>query len=71
MLATREEYHLAPKDGDLQSQQVLLNGHVLATDADGDIPELEPVRVDGTQPVTVVRINPGERRSLFACPCVK
>ncbi|KAL5669275.1 hypothetical protein ACJX0J_021496, partial [Zea mays] len=53
LLATREEYHLAPKDGDLQSQQVLLNGHVLATDADGDIPELEPVRVDGTQPVTV------------------
>lgn len=32
---------------------MLLNGHVLATDADGDIPELEPVRVDGTQPVTV------------------
>jgi heparanase len=40
---TRQEYHLTPKDGNLQSQQLLLNGNVLATDADGEIPELEPV----------------------------
>ncbi|OEL12980.1 Heparanase-like protein 3 [Dichanthelium oligosanthes] len=50
---TREEYHLTPKDGNLQSQQVLLNGNVLATDANGDIPKLEPVQVEGTQPITV------------------
>jgi heparanase len=50
---TRQEYHLTPKDGNLQSQQVLLNGNVLATDADGEIPVLEPVQVEGTQPITV------------------
>ncbi|XP_008681323.1 uncharacterized protein [Zea mays] len=50
---TRQEYHLTPKDGNLQSQQLLLNGNVLATDADGEIPELEPVQVEGTQPITV------------------
>ncbi|CAN6245728.1 unnamed protein product [Urochloa humidicola] len=50
---TREEYHLTPKDGNLQSQRVLLNGNVLATDANGDIPKLEPVQVEGTQPITV------------------
>jgi heparanase len=50
---TREEYHLTPKDGKLQSQQVLLNGNVLATDSNGDIPKLEPVQVEGTKPITV------------------
>lgn len=50
---TREEYHLTPRGGDLQSQQVLLNGNVLATDGNGDIPKLEPVQVQGTQPITV------------------
>ncbi|EES05967.1 hypothetical protein BDA96_04G356700 [Sorghum bicolor] len=50
---TRQEYHLTPKGGNLQSQQMLLNGNVLATDANGDIPKLEPVQVEGTQPITV------------------
>lgn len=50
---TREEYHLTPKDKNLQSQQVLLNGNVLAIDANGDIPKLEPVQVEGTQPIIV------------------
>ncbi|KAM0904383.1 hypothetical protein ACQ4PT_018082 [Festuca glaucescens] len=50
---TREEYHLTPKDGNLQSQHMLLNGNVLATDANGGIPKLEPVQVEGTQPITV------------------
>ncbi|EAY87898.1 hypothetical protein OsI_09318 [Oryza sativa Indica Group] len=49
----REEYHLTPKDGSLQSQHVLLNGNVLAPDANGEIPKLEPVQVEGTQPITV------------------
>jgi heparanase 1 len=50
---SREEYHLTPKDGNLQSQHMLLNGNVLATDANGGIPKLEPVQVEGTQPITV------------------
>uniref|UniRef100_A0ACD5ZEH4 Uncharacterized protein n=1 Tax=Avena sativa TaxID=4498 RepID=A0ACD5ZEH4_AVESA len=50
---SREEYHLTPKDGNLQSQHMLLNGNVLATDANGGIPKLEPVQVEGTKPITV------------------
>ncbi|KAK3155566.1 hypothetical protein QOZ80_2BG0204840 [Eleusine coracana subsp. coracana] len=50
---TREEYHLTPKDGKLQSQQVLLNGILLGTDSNGDIPKLEPVQMEGTLPITV------------------
>ncbi|OAY69382.1 Heparanase-like protein 3 [Ananas comosus] len=50
---TREEYHLTPKDGNLHSQTMLLNGNALSVDSDGNIPELEPVEVDATQPISV------------------
>ncbi|XP_073010807.1 heparanase-like protein 3 isoform X1 [Typha latifolia] len=49
----REEYHLTPKDGDLHSQTMLLNGNILSVDSSGNIPKLEPVQVDATQPITV------------------
>ncbi|XP_020185220.1 heparanase-like protein 3 [Aegilops tauschii subsp. strangulata] len=49
----RQEYHLTAKDGNLQSQHMLLNGNVLATGANGAIPKLEPVQVEGTEPITV------------------
>ncbi|KAL5224762.1 hypothetical protein ABZP36_011401 [Zizania latifolia] len=49
----REEYHLTPKDGSLQSQVMLLNGRALVTDANGNIPRLEPVKVDTAQPIAV------------------
>ncbi|XP_006655848.2 heparanase-like protein 3 [Oryza brachyantha] len=49
----REEYHLTPKDGSLQSQVMLLNGRALVTDANGGIPRLEPVKVDAAQPIAV------------------
>nr|CAB3467234.1 unnamed protein product [Digitaria exilis] len=51
--ATRDEYHLTPKGGDLQSQVMMLNGRALATGADGSIPRLEPVKVDAAQPIAV------------------
>jgi heparanase len=51
--ATRDEYHLTPKGGDLRSQVMLLNGRALATGADGSIPRLEPVKVDAAQPIAV------------------
>ncbi|WOL20306.1 heparanase-like protein 3 [Canna indica] len=50
---TREEYHLTGKDGDLHSQTMLLNGDILAVDSHGNIPELDPVKVDAAQPITV------------------
>lgn len=40
----REEYHLSPKDGDLRSKIMLLNGNPLVPTVTGDIPNLEPVR---------------------------
>lgn len=49
----REEYHLTPKDGVLQSQTVLLNGVPLENTENGDIPALKPALVDVTTPVSV------------------
>jgi heparanase 1 len=51
--ATRDEYHLTPKGGDLRSQVMLLNGRPLATGADGSIPRLEAVKVDAAEPIAV------------------
>ncbi|CAD6340054.1 unnamed protein product [Miscanthus lutarioriparius] len=51
--AVRDEYHLTPKDGNLRSQVMLLNGKALATDAAGNIPTLEAVSVDAAQPIAV------------------
>ncbi|KAL6606098.1 hypothetical protein ACP70R_041751 [Stipagrostis hirtigluma subsp. patula] len=51
--AMRDEYHLTPKDGNLHSQVMLLNGKALATDADGNIPRFEGAKVDATQPIAV------------------
>jgi heparanase 1 len=51
--AMREEYHLTPKDSDIQSQVMMLNGRALVTDADGNIPRMEPARVDGAQHIVV------------------
>ncbi|KAL2479553.1 Heparanase-like protein 3 [Abeliophyllum distichum] len=50
----REEYHLTPKDGNIQSQTVLLNGKPLIVDSSGAIPALNPVTVPLSKPVTVV-----------------
>lgn len=50
---TREEYHLTPKDGNIQSQTMLLNNKILGIDSSGNIPKLEPIEVEATQPITV------------------
>ncbi|XP_074587681.1 heparanase-like protein 3 [Curcuma longa] len=49
----REEYHLTAMDGDLHSQTMLLNGDALEVDADGNIPALDPIKVDGSQPIVL------------------
>ncbi|EEF28717.1 heparanase-like protein 3 [Ricinus communis] len=51
--STREEYHLTAKDGNLHSQTMLLNGNILDVNSSGDIPTLEPLRVNSSQPITV------------------
>ncbi|XP_057443600.1 heparanase-like protein 2 [Lotus japonicus] len=49
----REEYHLTPKDGNIQSDVVLLNGTPLKLTESQDIPEMKPVPVDSSSPVNV------------------
>lgn len=51
--AVREEYHLTPMDGNIQSRTVLLNGKALTVDSSGTIPSLEPVRVNSSELITV------------------
>ncbi|XP_061337140.1 heparanase-like protein 3 [Gastrolobium bilobum] len=49
----REEYHLTPKDGDIHSQIMVLNGNALTVNSAGDIPPLEPLYVNSSEPITV------------------
>lgn len=49
----REEYHLTPKDGNIQSDVLLLNGTPLKLTASFDIPEMNPQLVDPTLPISV------------------
>lgn len=49
----REEYHLMAKNGDLQSQILLLNGKILKLDSSGGIPPLEPILKRVSDPITV------------------
>ncbi|KAK7275555.1 hypothetical protein RIF29_16674 [Crotalaria pallida] len=51
---SREEYHLTPKDGNIQSQVVLLNGTPLRLTKSLDIPELKPELVDPSSKIKVV-----------------
>ncbi|CAK9142393.1 unnamed protein product [Ilex paraguariensis] len=49
----REEYHLTPKDGNIQSDVLLLNGTPLKLTKSLNIPALNPELVDPTTPITV------------------
>ncbi|XP_027125284.1 heparanase-like protein 2 [Coffea arabica] len=49
----REEYHLTPKDGDIQSKTMLLNGKPLKLTDGGGIPTLAPEFVDLNSPVFI------------------
>ncbi|PWA65737.1 glycoside hydrolase, family 79 [Artemisia annua] len=41
-IRTRQEYHLTPKDGNLHSKVMMLNGKVLTVNSAGRIPSLKP-----------------------------
>lgn len=49
----REEYHLTPKDGEIQNKIMLLNGVPLVLTDDGNIPSLAPVHVNINSPLSV------------------
>ncbi|EXB80736.1 Heparanase-like protein 3 [Morus notabilis] len=50
---TREEYHLTAKNGNLESQNVHLNGKILNVDSSGVIPPLDPINKSVSEPITV------------------
>ncbi|XP_022728465.1 heparanase-like protein 1 [Durio zibethinus] len=49
----REEYHLTPKDGYLQSRTMVLNGIPLELTGTGNIPRLDPVHVNVKSPISI------------------
>lgn len=49
----REEYHLTPNNGLVRSSTVLLNGNLLKTTEDGDLPDLTPIYRDSNSSITV------------------
>ncbi|KAG4133565.1 hypothetical protein ERO13_D08G101000v2 [Gossypium hirsutum] len=53
----REEYHLTAKDGNLQSQSMLLNGNILSVNSSGIIPHLEPLHVKSAKPIMVAPLS--------------
>ncbi|KAJ8637428.1 hypothetical protein MRB53_011695 [Persea americana] len=53
MFGERLEYHLTPKDGDLNSTTVLLNGNPLEVTSSGEIPPMNPAVYNDSNPLTV------------------
>ncbi|RWR72987.1 Glycoside hydrolase [Cinnamomum micranthum f. kanehirae] len=51
--AKRQEYHLTPKDGNLLSRTMVLNGNPLVLTENGNIPALDPVLVDANLPTSL------------------
>ncbi|CAK7323245.1 unnamed protein product [Dovyalis caffra] len=49
----REEYHLTAKDGNLQSRTMVLNGIPLELTEEGNIPKLDPVRLNVNSPLYI------------------
>ncbi|KAK6242669.1 hypothetical protein SCA6_008058, partial [Theobroma cacao] len=49
----REEYHLTPADGNIQSDVMLLNGNPLKLKGESEIPEMKPTRVDPKTAISV------------------
>ncbi|XP_052478850.1 heparanase-like protein 2 [Gossypium raimondii] len=49
----REEYHLTPKDGNILSSAVLLNGTPLELSDSLEIPDLKPKLVDGLKSISI------------------
>ncbi|KAJ7978480.1 Heparanase-like protein [Quillaja saponaria] len=56
-VSLREEYHLTPKDGYLQSRTMVLNGIPLELTSDGEIPELDPVLNEVKSPLYIAPLS--------------
>ncbi|CAI0560178.1 unnamed protein product [Linum tenue] len=53
----REEYHMSPKDGDLQSKTMLLNGIQLQLTEKEGIPNLQPIRSRLSSPLYISSLS--------------
>ncbi|KAK7330314.1 hypothetical protein VNO77_24504 [Canavalia gladiata] len=53
----RDEYHLTPKDDNLRSQTMLLNGIPLELTNDGEIPTLDPIRNNVHSPIHIAPLS--------------
>ncbi|GAA0141695.1 hypothetical protein LIER_02779 [Lithospermum erythrorhizon] len=53
VILQREEYHLTPEGGNIQSDVLLLNGTPLKLTKSYDIPELKPMLVNGSETIKV------------------
>ncbi|KAE9601927.1 putative glycosidase [Lupinus albus] len=53
----REEYHLTPKDDNLRSQTMMLNGIPLELTKDGEIPILTPVQSNVHSPIYIAPLS--------------
>ncbi|ONK60337.1 uncharacterized protein A4U43_C08F17200 [Asparagus officinalis] len=49
----REVYHLTPKDGNLTSHYVLLNGKLLNVSSTGEIPQISPTITEASAPLRI------------------
>lgn len=49
----REEYHLSPKEGNILSDVLLLNGTPLELTESSDIPTMDPKLVNSSMPITI------------------
>ncbi|CAL0325768.1 unnamed protein product [Lupinus luteus] len=53
----REEYHLTPKDYNLRSQTMMLNGIPLELSNDGEIPTMTPVQSNVHSPISIAPLS--------------
>ena len=53
----REEYHLTPKDNNLRSQTMVLNGIPLKLTNEGDIPTMDPVQNNVISPIHIAPLS--------------
>ncbi|KAJ7956440.1 Heparanase-like protein [Quillaja saponaria] len=56
-VSVREEYHLTPKDGYIQSHTMVLNGIPLELTSDGEIPRLDPVLNEVNSPLYIAPLS--------------
>lgn len=54
---SREEYHLTPKDGDIRSKIMILNGKPVELTDGGDIPALDSLLLDVNSPISIAPLS--------------